>query len=251
MEYKFQNLTPLSEAFAPVVVRGGFDVVVGNPPWGAAFDSKTIEYLKFKQFKDISYNSAYLFIELGMFLLNNSGYLEFIIPKGLSYVPNLTSMRKFLIENYQINRIIDASEVFLESGVELESIIIEIAKMKTHSQIQTGYICEKQFHKNDPMLNNKILNEKIFAIWINSRNISIVNKVQLLSIDLGSICTSRRGININKHVSDAKSENIVLGGRNISRYYIDYFSYSPNDVIKEEFRVAIIMQKNYASGNRW
>ncbi len=229
--------------------KKGFDVVIGNPPWGAFIDKLNLNYLKEKQYKDISYNTAYLFIEKGIYLLNDTGYLEFIIPKGLSYVPNLTPMRKFLFENYQISKIIDASEVFLESGVELESMIIEISKLRTNQLIQTGYICDNRFIVNEPICNKDILNDKIFAIWINSNNLSIVKKVQHKSIDLGSICKSRRGININKYVSEAISDNIVLGGRNISRYKIDYLTYSASDHIKDNFKWQLT--KNYASGNCW
>ncbi|MCF6150068.1 MAG: hypothetical protein E3K37_15575 [Candidatus Kuenenia sp.] len=65
-------------------VKDGFDVVIGNPPYGAEIDD--IEYLtgNYKLF-DRQKNSASFFIEVGNKLTNSKGVIACIIPKSLSF----------------------------------------------------------------------------------------------------------------------------------------------------------------------
>jgi hypothetical protein len=216
-----------------VTYTGGFDVVIGNPPWGATISKNDINYLKDKGYSDTTYNTAYLFIERSLGLINSNGCLSFIIPKGLSYVPNLRSMRKFLLDHYSVELIVDVSEAFQQSDVELECMIIRIVNKNEKAEVITGYYSDNNFTINDNVYSDIVLTSENFAIWMNNNNIGIARKIMDSSTFLGEICTSRRGININRYVSAEKEDIIVLGGKNITRYGIDFFSYCKEEYIKE------------------
>jgi len=72
--------------FPEIMAAGGFDVVVGNPPYGASLNENALEYLK-KNYKSYEYqaNTYVIFYERGLALLKSEGYLGFISPATFLY----------------------------------------------------------------------------------------------------------------------------------------------------------------------
>ena len=235
------------EEFKEIMDNGGFDIVIGNPPWGAKLSDREKKYIKYQKFHDISLNTAFLFLEKSYSILKFDGKLGFILPKGLSYVPNLTNMRRFLIDNTLVEHIIDTSESFRESGVQLEAMIIIFSKfLREDKYVTTGYVLGNNFVINR-IKRDMVLLENKFGIWLNEHNIGIIKKILDKSVTLGSISNSRRGIGINRYVSEKKDDFVILGGKNITRYGIPFLSYVSKEYIKDIFdwqkREKIILQE--------
>jgi type I restriction-modification system DNA methylase subunit len=84
-----QKLKPMNfaDAFPEIMRRGGFDAIVGNPPYiriqaMTEFNPLQVELLK-KRYKTASkgnYDIYVVFVERGLSLLNNKGYLGYILP---------------------------------------------------------------------------------------------------------------------------------------------------------------------------
>jgi type I restriction-modification system DNA methylase subunit len=90
--------------------RGGFDVVVGNPPWGA--DLSAIRgYLEEGAFQLAGgqYDSYELFVELGRRLLHDRGLLGFIIPDSIT-LPEHEPLRRMLLADTTLTRLVRAGE---------------------------------------------------------------------------------------------------------------------------------------------
>ncbi len=96
-----------NEKFKSIMDNGGFDVVIGNPPYGAEFEKNEREYFK-KHYSNISVviDSYILFIERAVKLLKN-GTLGFIIPESWLTNPSNWNLRKYLLENTSILKIVD------------------------------------------------------------------------------------------------------------------------------------------------
>jgi len=115
------------EQFKEIIANGGFDVVVGNPPWGADIDD-ILDYLKEKypnstqEHKDI----YKCFIEQAMNLLRNEGLLGFIVPNTCLLQPRYKDIRLFL-KGYTIIKIANLGEKVFE-GVDAPSCIIIVQK---------------------------------------------------------------------------------------------------------------------------
>lgn len=80
--------------------NGGFDVVIGNPPYGAKFDSKEKLVLgEIYKHQDYQLDSYLIFIEQGIGLLRDKGNLGYIIPN--TWISNITfrSIRKHILSN--------------------------------------------------------------------------------------------------------------------------------------------------------
>jgi type I restriction-modification system DNA methylase subunit len=92
---------PWNNEFDVIMTNGGFDVVLGNPPWGA--DLLSIKpYLEREgtEYKLATgqYDSYELFIELGLNLLNEEGTLSYIIPDSI-FQPEHLPLRKEIMEH--------------------------------------------------------------------------------------------------------------------------------------------------------
>jgi len=89
--------------FPDVFERGGFNVIIGNPPYGAKLSSNvkdyiTKNYLSFQANCDI-YTS---FIELANRITNDSSFSGYIIPVSWQSGDNYYHTRKFISENLKL-----------------------------------------------------------------------------------------------------------------------------------------------------
>lgn len=83
--------------FPKILKNGGFDVVVGNPPYGAILSSSELDYLK-NQYQSYEYqcNTYVLFYERGLTLLKKSGVIGFITPATFTYQHYFQKIRNLL-----------------------------------------------------------------------------------------------------------------------------------------------------------
>ncbi len=90
--------------------QGGFDLVVGNPPWGADL-TQIREYLDGGPFTLAhgQYDSYELFIELGRRLLREGGVFGFIIPDSIT-LPEHEPLRRMLLDQTALTRLVRAGE---------------------------------------------------------------------------------------------------------------------------------------------
>lgn len=99
-----------------------FDIILGNPPYMSIEDMKNITPLEIKLYKKY-YLSAYkqfdkyfLFIERGISLLKENGYLGYIIPNKISKVGAGEKIRQYLIERRIVKKFINFGAIQLFSG---------------------------------------------------------------------------------------------------------------------------------------
>jgi len=93
--------------FYDVFSQGGFDIVIGNPPYGAKYDNQTKRYYKntyltansIKGIQKGSLDTYTLFIELGFNLLRRNGCFAYIVPISLTSSESLTGVHRMLMGN--------------------------------------------------------------------------------------------------------------------------------------------------------
>lgn len=134
------NVFSWPSAFSAVFQDGGFDAVVGNPPYGATLLPEEKTYL-LQEFDWQSYqlDTYLIFLEQSLrLLLRPSGQLGMIIPN-----PWLTNLRqdqtrKRVLENAKIREIVHFTfPVFrrARATVDTEIVIMERAKPKGHAPV--------------------------------------------------------------------------------------------------------------------
>lgn len=129
------KLGSVSDSDSPYGIRkGGFDVVIGNPPYvlcqPSNTDNNTLEY--FKSFEVASYkiDLFHLFYERSINLLKENGKLGFITPN--TYLTNkyIQRLRNFILKNTHIETLVNYNEVvFVDAGVDVATLIL--TKKKT------------------------------------------------------------------------------------------------------------------------
>ncbi|QED23005.1 Eco57I restriction-modification methylase domain-containing protein [Candidatus Deianiraea vastatrix] len=96
--------------FSAVSENGGFDVVVGNPPYGVDFDEKQKEYLSNFDSSVPDYEIYIYFISKGMYLLKNGGKLFYIFPNTFLSTLYGANYRKQIIDNHSLICIANLSD---------------------------------------------------------------------------------------------------------------------------------------------
>lgn len=110
-ETKYQN----------IMKEGGFDIIIGNPPYGAGISDEVKNYLKVRYDSFSGVFDVYTaFVQLSIELLKDNGYLAFIIPVAWQTGSDYTAMRQYL----------DDHTVF-KQGIKLPYDIFEDAYVDT------------------------------------------------------------------------------------------------------------------------
>ena len=109
------------EEFPQVFAKGGFDVVIGNPPYVSRFLDDKMKLFLNLNFKTAQYQlELYVaFMEKGVEICKENGQISFIVPN--SWLKNLmmSDCRKFMAENLNLISIIPNLEnVFAEASVD-------------------------------------------------------------------------------------------------------------------------------------
>ncbi|SNB09315.1 putative type II endonuclease-methyltransferase fusion protein [Flavobacterium psychrophilum] len=116
-------------AFEKVFAKGGFDVIIGNPPYVLCQPSNTNEITLdyYKKFEVASYkiDLFHLFFEKSITLLKEKGKLGFITPN--TYLTNkyIQKLRNYILNNTSIETIVNYEDsVFVDAGVDVATIIL-------------------------------------------------------------------------------------------------------------------------------
>lgn len=113
--------------FPQVFAKGGFDVVIGNPPYVFARDNFKQEEKDFyvKEYVSAKYqiNTYLLFIEKSIKILKSKGLYGLIIPNAWLMVYSGEGLRKYLLESCNLYQIINLEGYSFESA-NVETVIL-------------------------------------------------------------------------------------------------------------------------------
>ena len=231
-EFDFQ------EEFSEVFSKGGFDVVIGNPPYvrqESLKDIKTILEEKYATYIGTADLYCY-FYELGIRLLKTGGVLGYITSNKWLRINYGKNIRKMLNE-YYIIEIEDHGKVkmFVDAGVDTNIIVVKkINRQNTQVKIVLTEENNKTFETNQSNFNEdgylfldnrlKIVKEKIDNIGKPLGEWSIeVNRGVLTGLnDAFTIDKEKYNELVKK---DRKNKEILvplLRGQDIRRYEINY-----------------------------
>jgi len=183
--------------FREIMTDGGFDILIGNPPWGA--DISTIEkgYLcnKYDVGKQ-NMNSFELFLKQSIMLLKEGGVIGFLIPRNFIRSGQYSELRRTFLEKFAIHHIIDFKK-FPEVTQECVTIIAtkgvdQTLTKRNKNNIEVGdgrKISQKIFLQ----LPRSVLNLKL-----DNKKFKILKKIEM-GKKLGEIIKVDRGEEISKN----------------------------------------------------
>ncbi len=131
------------KAFPEVIeLRNGFDLVLGNPPYGNLLTQSEKSIIESSSDYDLmsgrdgTWNAASLFIARSFHLLNETGELGFLVPNSVLRVRQFYKTRKFLLHPFNLWKIIDEGNPFEDVTLEMVSIFCSAGRSVPYSKIQ-------------------------------------------------------------------------------------------------------------------
>lgn len=216
-------------AFEKVFDKGGFDVIVGNPPYvvyiKSIFGQSTLDYInKNYTYSEYNPNTYALFTDLALnTLLKLDGYLGFIIPNSWLEGQYFSSMRKD-VYNTLIEEIVYLKNSAFDEVVE--TVVIHIRNnnqspksIKLTTDVKENIYNTVNFDKN--------LFTKGYNPFIYSSN-PLLKKLDIDFEKLNEHAIVYRGLETRNNKvwlsKEKKDENYlpILLGRDVGRYDIEY-----------------------------
>lgn len=115
------------QAFPEIFLNGGFDVVIGNPPYYKVRKTNPIRIAgAFEAVRTGPVNAAMMFIHRSIELAKPSGYVGLVLPKMVTYTKGWNGSRRAVFET-KIRGLVDCQEAF--EGVLLEQVLMTTEKV--------------------------------------------------------------------------------------------------------------------------
>ncbi len=239
------------EEFLEVFANGGFDVVIGNPPYIDS-ESMTKTYREERKWIAKNYKTAkgnwdifIPFVELGLNLLKDSKYLSFIIPNKILSAKYGIELRKYINKNYSLTEIFDLSinNVF---DIDVYPVIIILEKIKQVPIIKISY-------QNNENIISRTFNyeyENNWALYLdNNYNLytKVFNKYEPLNENIKYNLYSSASVSEAYEVKEFIEDNILLPTNHLKLIntgtidpYVSLWGFSSMTYIKDNYKYPII-----------
>ncbi len=170
-EYEDTNVFSWKEAYPAVFRKGGFDYVVGNPPYievknyNASLPSMA-RYIKrkYNSCKKDKIDLAIPFIEKGISLLKNNGRMGYIVQKRFFKTEYGEALRKEISQNHRLLKIHDYVENDLFCGV-ITYVAVIVCGHNTSGYIEFSDSKGKKHNIPQEYLSDKPWNFDNMELW--------------------------------------------------------------------------------------
>jgi len=244
------------EEFPEIMKEGGFDIVIGNPPYIRNTELSKIE----KEFFEEKFICAYeqfdifiLFFEIGIKLLKNGGYLSFITSNKFIASEYGKKLRHLILNSCKIRNLLDLSRlrVFKDAStypsvINLQKEFVERVRRDNFvkfqkieriedigSDINTIMVKQSNFEGED----NKFLKE------FGDKKIELIKKIENESLRIKDVFTCQRGSPKNKiELANTRTKDSLLciEPKNIDKYF---FQTSDNKFVVSNLQNKILSKE--------
>ena len=223
--------------FPQVFEKGGFDVVIGNPPYVRPhyLNDETKRHLwnTFQTYERKA-DLYVCFIEMALKLVKQKGLTSFIVSDGWLRLDSFEKIRQFILQNASVLNIVDFTKdvfdsatvktcIFIFKEGTIEKNIVQSAVINDNASLNNiAYhsICQEAFNKTY---------KNVFDLSIDESSTMLKNKMQSGSQPLGALFSlafglktgdDERFLTFNSSIStDCKK---LIRGADVNRWTIDF-----------------------------
>ena len=225
------------EQFPKVFERGGFDVVIGNPPYVRPHYLKDdVKHHLWKQYQTYERKAdLYVcFMENALKLVKDNGFASYIVSDGWLRLDSFEQIRKYVLQNASVLQIVDFTKDVFESAAVKTCIFVFQKGVIPNNVLQSAVIDDKvdlnniDYHPiRQEAFNSTYKN--VFDLSIDEASSMLKNKTQTISQPLGELFSlsfglktgdDERFLTLDPSLStDCKK---LVRGADINRWTIDF-----------------------------
>ena len=191
------------EEFPQVFAKGGFDVVIGNPPYVFAREKVSEEEKNYYTYKYESakyqVNTYIIFMEQAMLLAKKNGVIGLIVPNSWLMTYSGEALRKLFIEKASVDKIVNLyGKSFEDASVETVITVIENKEANSDQVIEIFKANENS--KSFDFLHSKMQKDFSknkgyeFLVFQDNESESIIEKIQQDCKGLDEVACVKAGL---------------------------------------------------------
>jgi adenine-specific DNA-methyltransferase len=220
----------------------GFDVLIGNPPYGVSIKGNERDYLVSSISKVPDFEIYYLFIDRAYQLLKSNGQISYIIPNTILFNVFAQTYRLELFNKWHLREILDCTEINIFEDATVRNIIFQFSKNseeKTLSYKRTNELQSFEELSNRPTVTvTKEMIEKNNQNWglIFKLDKSILNLIEKIKSNnlLGQQYDSTQG-----YIPYRKSDLLKIYEKSKADSIVKNREWHSNIKINEEYKEEI------------
>lgn len=211
--------------------NGGFDIVIGNPPYGADLGDEVKDYYR-KKYDEVQFKiDSYVLFIIKAYELAPNGCISFIIPNTLLNNYFLADLRCKMINDKKITHLINFDNSVFDAVVH--SLIMQVANEKCLEN--RTYMAWNLNQKPDFVKQRDFLENENYAFEFGVSQKSVVARIRKMnSVRLENVLDLRQAIksgNDKELITQTPAGNAkkILRGKDVLRYkindpnlYLDY-----------------------------
>ena len=228
------------QGFGEIMKAGGFDVVIGNPPYVQILHKNNdliMDYFKAKYLSTDSFkkNMFPLFIEKAIAIsLQKYSKISMIIPDRFFFTPSYINTRKLILEKTQISEIVEILAGAFDNAIVGNAIFTSIKPKTENYTISIKHPDKKGQFKEIKKANfkeiNRIETKYEINLLLNDTTEKILRKSRTNSFTLKELGNSHVGMMVKNnsekfHSKKFRNSNPIVKGKQVFKYKILDTSY--------------------------
>ena len=241
-DFRNQRAFNFEDEFKDVFEQGGFDVIIGNPPYvQLSMEEKLPNGLK--EFLLATYESSMgrlntfgFFIRRGIELLKDNGYLGYIIPNTILTQDYYWELRKYILDNCAIESIVSFDNLPFKDAV-VENVVLILKKTKSERIRNNHKVTIYKMNEDFSFGREKSITQKSFIqshkygfnVHLSEGRLELKKKLEENTKPLFAFVEINQAIALKheraKYLSTIKENTNykpVIDGRNIGRYFVKW-----------------------------